>query len=70
MPLVREENMTTKVPILFIDDEEDILRALKRLLLDEPFEVLTVESDARGLDVLKRLSDIGVSGAVNSTFSK
>lgn len=46
--------------VLFVDDEENILRALTRLLMDEPYEVLTANSGKEGIDVLQRNPDVGL----------
>ena len=42
-----------KVSVLFVDDEENVLRSLKRLAMDEDYEVLTALSGQEGLEVLK-----------------
>jgi diguanylate cyclase (GGDEF)-like protein len=39
--------------VLFVDDEKRILSTLKRLLLGEPFKVLTAESAAAALKILE-----------------
>jgi len=39
--------------ILFVDDEENVLRSLKRLFLSEDYEVFTASSGADGLEILK-----------------
>lgn len=39
--------------ILFVDDEENVLKSLKRLFLDESFEIYTTISGAEGLKILK-----------------
>jgi len=54
--------MTTKEPtrILFVDDEENILRSLKRLFMDEPYDILTAPSGADGLEVLKKEGKVSV----------
>ncbi len=44
--------------ILFVDDEENILRSLSRLLIDEDFEVFTASSGREGLAILEREPDI------------
>jgi len=46
--------------VLFVDDEENILRAISRLFLDEPYVVLTAISGAAGLEVLRREPDVCV----------
>ena len=38
--------------LLFVDDEENILRSLKRLFLDENYDILTVTSAEEGLKVV------------------
>jgi response regulator RpfG family c-di-GMP phosphodiesterase len=40
--------------VLFVDDEENVLRSLKRLFVSEDCEVLTALSGAEGLEVLKK----------------
>jgi putative nucleotidyltransferase with HDIG domain len=40
--------------VLFVDDEANILKALKRLLRHEPFEVLTATSASEALEQLQR----------------
>ncbi len=39
--------------VLFVDDEEKILRSIKRSLLDEPYKTLFAESGREALKVLK-----------------
>ncbi len=39
--------------VLFVDDEEKVLRSLKRGLLDEPYKTLFVEDGKRALEVLE-----------------
>jgi len=46
--------------ILFVDDEENILNSLRRLLMDEPYELLTANSGREGLETLKRNPDVGL----------
>ncbi|MGB9715472.1 MAG: HD domain-containing phosphohydrolase [Thermodesulfovibrionales bacterium] len=48
------------IRILFVDDEENILRSLKRLTIDEDFEVLTANSGEEALKILKENRDIGI----------
>jgi response regulator RpfG family c-di-GMP phosphodiesterase len=48
------------VQVLFVDDEENILKSIKRLLMDEPYEIVTANSGAAGLDVLLKNPGIGV----------
>ncbi len=48
------------IQVLVVDDEENILRALQRLLIDEELEVHTATSGEAGLAVLKELSNVGL----------
>ena len=48
------------VKVLLVDDEENILRALKRLLMEENIEVLMATSGEKALDVLRDNTDIGL----------
>lgn len=49
-----------KGKILFVDDEENILRSLQRLFMDEEVEVFTASSGAKGLEILARETEVGV----------
>jgi putative nucleotidyltransferase with HDIG domain len=49
-----------KGKILFVDDEENILRSLQRLFMDEEVEVYTASSGPEGLAILTREKEIGV----------
>lgn len=40
------------IKILFVDDEEQILKAIKRLFIDEEYQILTADSAAKALDIL------------------
>ncbi|MCA9084385.1 MAG: response regulator [Planctomycetaceae bacterium] len=44
----------TEKTVLCVDDEVNVLRALKRLLRKEPFRLLTAESGPEALDILSR----------------
>ena len=46
-------NHDEKMRVLFVDDEENVLRALNRLFIDEPIEIHTAGSGKEGLEVLK-----------------
>lgn len=48
------------VKILLVDDEENILRSLKRLLMDEGHEILFSTSGEQALQILKQNEDIGL----------
>ena len=41
--------------ILLLDDEPNILAALKRVLMDEPYEILDAVSGEKGLEILQAL---------------
>ena len=49
----KEVNIANR--ILFVDDEENVLRSLKRLFMSEDYEVLTALSGPDGLAVLKEV---------------
>jgi DNA-binding NtrC family response regulator len=40
--------------ILLVDDEPNVISALERALLDEPYTIYTAESGEKGLDLLSR----------------
>jgi len=44
--------------VLFVDDEENILKSLRRLLIDEGFEVITAGSGEEALEILKNNQEI------------
>lgn len=56
--MMSAEEQTVK--ILIVDDDKGILQSLAHLLKDENFEVLTAESGAEGLEILKQSEGIGV----------
>lgn len=41
------------IRVLFVDDEENVLKSLRRLFLDEVIEILTASSGKEGLELLK-----------------
>ncbi|MBW8039007.1 MAG: response regulator [Planctomycetes bacterium] len=43
-----------KRTVLFVDDEEKILRSLKRSLMDEPYETLFANSGKEALEILQQ----------------
>ena len=49
-----------RTKVLFVDDEENILKSLKRLLVDEEIEILTATSGEKGLDLLRDTGDVGL----------
>ena len=52
--------MGEPIRILCIDDEQNVLRSLKRLFLDDPYEVLTAPSGAEGLLILAQSETVPV----------
>ena len=48
------------VRVLFVDDEQNILRSIKRLFMEESYEVLTANSGEEALKLLKDGQDIGL----------
>jgi len=55
-----EINLEIPVKVLLVDDDENILRSLKRLLMDENLEVLTSSSGDKALAALAANKDIGI----------
>ncbi len=61
---------------LIVDDEDNVLRAIKRLFMDEQTEVLTAASGRAGLEILKEneialiISDQRMPGMSGSEFLK
>jgi len=43
----------SKLTVLLVDDEDKILKSLKRLLRDEDFEIITAQSGMEGLELAK-----------------
>jgi response regulator RpfG family c-di-GMP phosphodiesterase len=50
----------TRVTVMLVDDEENILLTLKRLLMDEDFEIVTATSGEEALEKLKALDQVGL----------
>ncbi len=48
-----KDSYKEKLKILFVDDEEGVLRSLGRLFFDEDFVILTAPSGTSGLEILK-----------------
>ena len=49
-----------RITIMLVDDEENILHALKRLLMDEDFDIETATSGEAALERLTTLENVGV----------
>lgn len=45
--------MDEPIKILCVDDEKNVLRSLKRLFLDEEYEIFTADGGKEGLEILK-----------------
>ena len=52
--------MGEPIRILCIDDEQNVLRSLTRLFLDDPYEILTATSGAEGLLILDQSGTVPV----------
>ena len=52
--------MGEPIRILCIDDEQNVLRSLTRLFLDDPYEILTAPSGAEGLLILAQSGTVPV----------
>ncbi len=50
----------TPIRVLFVDDEENILKSIKRLFMEESYEILTASSGEEALRLLKDCQDIGL----------
>ena len=48
------------IAVVLVDDEENILRSLQRLLMDEEFEVHTAGSGQEGLELLRQVPNVGL----------
>ncbi|RMG03189.1 MAG: response regulator [Nitrospirae bacterium] len=58
---MKTDTVRDQVQVLLVDDEENILKSLRRLLMGEDMEVLTANSGQEGLDILKKTDgNIGV----------
>lgn len=49
-----------RITVLLVDDEENILRALQRLLMDEDFDIETATSGEAALKKLQTLENVGL----------
>jgi two-component system NtrC family sensor kinase len=52
--------MGEPIRILCVDDEQNVLRSLTRLFLDDPYEILTAASGAEGLLLLEQSGTVPV----------
>lgn len=65
---------TTTPRVLFVDDEPNVLKALRRIFLDEEIEIITAESGDKGLEYLQNnpvdliLSDHNMPGLTGVEF--
>lgn len=49
-----------RITVLLVDDEENILKALQRLLMDEDFDIETATSGEAALEKLQSLENVGL----------
>lgn len=49
-----------RITVLLVDDEENILKALQRLLMDEDFDIETATSGEAALEKLRTLDNVGL----------
>jgi response regulator RpfG family c-di-GMP phosphodiesterase len=49
-----------RITVLLVDDEKNILLTLKRLLMDEDFDIITATSGEEGLEKLKEAEQVGL----------
>lgn len=49
-----------RITVLLVDDEENILRALQRLLMDEDFDIEIANSGDAALEKLRTLENVGL----------
>lgn len=49
-----------RITVLLVDDEENILKSLRRLLMDEEFDIETASSGEAGLEKLRTLENVGL----------
>ncbi len=52
--------MNETIKILCVDDEKNVLRALKRLFLDCDYEIITAASGSEGLETLKNIDTVQI----------
>ena len=69
------ETVDYRAKVLFVDDEENILKSLKRLLMDEEIDIYTANSGELGLELLRNtpgvdliVSDQRMPGLTGSEF--
>lgn len=55
-----DDNSKNPTTVLVVDDEDNILRAISRLLGDEEFTTITANSGENGLAVLQETPDVGL----------
>ena len=52
--------MSEAIKILCVDDEKNVLHALKRLFLDCDYEIITTESGNEGLEILNQTNTVQI----------
>jgi response regulator RpfG family c-di-GMP phosphodiesterase len=59
-PIIPEQFSEKDVTVLFVDDEKQVLSALKRVFAEEPFLCAYVDSPQAALDICRTNANIGV----------
>jgi DNA-binding NtrC family response regulator len=57
---MNETEIEAPVRVLFVDDEENILRSIRRFFMEEKYEILTANSGEEALKLLKDSQNIGL----------
>lgn len=52
--------MEEKIKILCVDDERNVLRALKRLFIDDDYEILDAASGEEGLGIMRNVTPVQI----------
>ena len=60
METVNEIKSGFRIQVLFVDDEENVLRSLRRLFVDEAYEIIVANSGEEALRVIQSNPDIGL----------
>ncbi|RME37230.1 MAG: response regulator, partial [Deltaproteobacteria bacterium] len=55
---IRYKPVDKEIRILCVDDERNVLKALRRIFIDDDWEILTAESAAEGLEILEQEDEI------------
>lgn len=52
--------MNDRIRILCVDDEKNVLRAIRRVFLDDDYEILSAVSAVEGLEILRTVEEIQI----------